>query len=282
MGQKMSGLDETLEMNEELLYGDLEIDKKSHADELPEKVHVCPFCGESNFIRDPRTNELICNNGDGYVVEDMRLRKWDNRTKINSAHDRNLTIAMSVLSTVGDKLNLSKPYRERAALIYRKTLKRNIIRGRSIEGIMTASIYAAGRLLNNKKTFEEIAAASTVDEKEISRNYRLLLKEKVFDKPPNDRSQQYLESVLAKLNIYNKEFTDFCYGLLNTNEKLRGSSGRDPLGLVAAAIYIGTKNFDDISRTQKVIAEECKVTEVTLRNRYKGMTKLLNKNGYDI
>ena len=48
------------------------------------------------------------------------------------------------------------------------------------------------------------------------------------------------------------------------------SAGKDPMGLAAAALYLScVKNGEDI--TQRDIAEAANVTEVTIRNRYKGL-----------
>ena len=48
------------------------------------------------------------------------------------------------------------------------------------------------------------------------------------------------------------------------------SAGKDPMGLAAAALYLAcVKNGED--KTQRDIAEAANVTEVTIRNRYKGL-----------
>ncbi len=57
-------------------------------------------------------------------------------------------------------------------------------------------------------------------------------------------------------------------------------TGKDPMGLAAAAIYIACL-LEGEKRTQKEIAEVANVTEVTVRNRYKNLkknlTEILNK-----
>ncbi|MGQ4871799.1 MAG: transcription initiation factor IIB, partial [Candidatus Thorarchaeota archaeon] len=50
--------------------------------------------------------------------------------------------------------------------------------------------------------------------------------------------------------------------------------GRDPLGLAAAAIYVASILLDE-RRTQREIAEVARVTEVTVRNRYKEIVRVL-------
>ncbi|MEK0367707.1 MAG: HTH domain-containing protein, partial [Nitrosopumilus sp.] len=53
------------------------------------------------------------------------------------------------------------------------------------------------------------------------------------------------------------------------------SAGKDPMGLAAAALYLSCiRNNEDM--TQRDIAEAANVTEVTIRNRCKGLKNLLN------
>ena len=63
--------------------------------------------------------------------------------------------------------------------------------------------------------------------------------------------------------------------VLKDAKKNEISAGKDPMGLAAAALYLScVKNGDD--KTQRDIAEAANVTEVTIRNRYKGLKELLN------
>ncbi len=57
-------------------------------------------------------------------------------------------------------------------------------------------------------------------------------------------------------------------------QRLRTTAGKDPMGLAAAALYIACVMCDE-KRTQKMIADAAGVTEVTIRNRYKGLKEAL-------
>jgi transcription initiation factor TFIIB len=58
--------------------------------------------------------------------------------------------------------------------------------------------------------------------------------------------------------------------ILKETQERKESSGKDPMGLAAAALYFScVKN--GVSITQRDIAEAAGVTEVTIRNRYKGL-----------
>ncbi len=60
--------------------------------------------------------------------------------------------------------------------------------------------------------------------------------------------------------------------------KVQGiSAGKDPMALAAAALYVACV-LEGEKKTQKEIAEVANVTEVTVRNRYKGLKESLGLN----
>jgi len=62
--------------------------------------------------------------------------------------------------------------------------------------------------------------------------------------------------------------------ILRTAEEKELSAGKDPVGLAASALYIASTLEGD-GKTQKEIAKAAGVTEVTIRNRYKGLIQAL-------
>ncbi len=65
--------------------------------------------------------------------------------------------------------------------------------------------------------------------------------------------------------------------LLNLATEKELTSGRGPLGVAAASVYIAS-NLCGRRRTQKDISNVVGVTEVTIRNRYKEMSEELGIN----
>ena len=76
-----------------------------------------------------------------------RLRKWQIRSRVHSSVDRNLAQAMAELDRLADKLYIPGPIKEKAAVIYRKSLEKGLVRGRSIAAIAAAALYAARSVL---------------------------------------------------------------------------------------------------------------------------------------
>ena len=119
-----------------------------------------------------------------------RMRKWQNRLRISNAQERNLMIALTELNKVSSRLNLPKNITEVAAVLYRRALDKKLIRGRSIEGVVAATIYAACRQCNVPRTLEEVSQAAQMNRKDIGRIYRYVARELGF----RDRKSTRLNS----------------------------------------------------------------------------------------
>jgi transcription initiation factor TFIIB len=203
----------------------------------------------------------------------LRLRKWQIRSRVHSSEDRNLAQAMAELDRLSDKLRIPPNIKERAAVIYRKALEQGLVRGRSISAIAAASLYAACRITQTPRTLREITRVSTIDKKDIARCYRLMLKELNIQMPIPD-AQLRIPKIAAKVGVGEKT-QQKAVEILRRAGELRTTAGKDPMGLAAAALYIACQMTDE-KRTQKMIADAAGVTEVTIRNRYKGLKDVLD------
>ncbi|MCX6821678.1 MAG: transcription initiation factor IIB, partial [Candidatus Aenigmarchaeota archaeon] len=202
-----------------------------------------------------------------------RLRKWQKRSTVHSSVDRNLAQAMSELDRLSDKVYIPPPIKEKAAITYRKFLDKGLVRGRSIAAIAAAALYSACRGSGTPRTLREIAEASLVDKKDVARCYRLLLWELEM-KMPLANPQTYVSKIAENTGISGKS-QGIATQILRNARKMRGTAGKDPMGLAAAALYIGCLQNNE-KKTQKDIAEAAGVTEVTVRNRYKTLKRTLN------
>jgi transcription initiation factor TFIIB len=197
-----------------------------------------------------------------------RLRKWQIRSRVHSSTDRNLAQAMAELERLSSKVNIAPPLKEKAAVFYRKALEKGLVRGRSINAIAAASLYAACRKSGSPKTLTEIAESSLVNKKDVARCYRLLLQELDFHMPISD-PLTYVSRIAEKNHVSGKT-QGTAIAILREARQKRFSAGKDPMGMAAAALYIAcVQNNEKI--TQKDIAEAAGVTEVTVRNRYKAL-----------
>ena len=100
-----------------------------------------------------------------------RLRKWQQRIRVSNATERNLAYALTEMDRVASRLMLPKNVRETAAVIYRRAVEKGLIRGRSIEGVSAAAIYAACRQCRVPRTLDEIADGAKINRKEPSYSF---------------------------------------------------------------------------------------------------------------
>jgi transcription initiation factor TFIIB len=197
-----------------------------------------------------------------------RLRTWDLRTRMSKSGDKNLVRAFEQLDRIKEKLGLSDIVSEKAAYIYRKVHERGIIRGRTIDGILAAAVYSAGREMETARTLKDIAVVSNLKRKDIARCYRLLVFELDIRIPVVD-PKKCIARVANKLNMSEKTK----HQAMNIMEKVvnkKITAGKDPNSMAATVLYVSSMKADE-KILQKDIAAASGVTEVTLRNRLKDL-----------
>ncbi len=202
-----------------------------------------------------------------------RLRMWDSRSQIHEPAERNLRQAFNELDRLADKLGVKENVVEKAAYIYRKALEKGLVRGRSISALIAASLYAACRSLEVPRTLKDIASVSNIKRKDIARCYRLILRELDIKMPIIDPIKS-LSRIATKAGVSEKT-TRKAIEIIKKAINSGISAGKDPMGLAAAALYVACV-MEGENKTQKDIAEAAGVTEVTIRNRYKGLKAALN------
>jgi len=202
-----------------------------------------------------------------------RLRKWQKRTRISGYAERNLSFALSALDRMASGMGLPRTVRETAAMIYRKAALKKLVRGRSIEGVAAAALYAACRQCNVPRTLDEISNVAQIQRREIGRAYRFINRELELKLMPTS-PQDYIPRFCSKLKLTAKVQAKALDILKEATER-EITSGRSPTGIAAASIYIASVLCGE-RRTQREIAEVAGVTEVTIRNRYQELAGKLD------
>ncbi len=202
-----------------------------------------------------------------------RLRTWDSRSQVHEPVDRNFRQAFSELDRLKDKLAVGDAVIEKAAYIYRKALEKGLVRGRSISALIASALYAACRDTETPRTLKDIGQASNIKRKDIARCYRLLLRELNL-RMPVVNPINCISRIASKAGLSEKTKRK-ATKILQTAEELKISAGKDPMGLAAAALYVACVTLGE-NKTQRDVAEAAGVTEVTIRNRYKGLKVALN------
>ena len=126
------------------------------------------------------------------------------------------------------------------------------------------------------RPIKKISEVSTRDHSEVARTYRLLLRELKM-KMPVDDPMKFVPSIAAKLRL-RRDTEQKAVMILNKAKIRNGLVGKDPRGLAAAALYMACLGNDD-RRIQKDVATAAGTTEVTLRNRLRGLQESINADG---
>ncbi len=199
----------------------------------------------------------------------LRLKKWQER--VSTSIERNLRLAMSELRRVASFLDLPSVVKDEAARTYNFVLQRGLVRGRSMESVIAACIYASCRSYNIPRTLDEISNASEVERKEIGRTYRFIIR-KIGLKLSPSSPKDYISRFGSTLHLSPRSQNE-ALKILNKPEVNELTSGRGPAGIAAAALYVSAL-LNDEKKTQREVADVAGITEVTIRNRYK---ELLDK-----
>jgi len=200
----------------------------------------------------------------------FRLRKWQYR--ISTAIERNLKLALSELKRVGSYLKLPKQVEEEAAMIYTQAVQRGLVRGRSMESVVSGALYAACRRHEVPRTLDELSEAAGIEKKEIGRTYRFVTRELGITILPSNPAD-YIHRFASSLKL-SAETASKAIEILEKAQHAELTSGRGPTGIAAASLYVSALLHGE-KRTQREVADVAGVTEVTIRNRYKELLEKL-------
>ena len=207
----------------------------------------------------------------GKSLRDWRRRqKIDQRSKTRDSRSRNLSIAMQFIRDRGD---LPPQIEQEAASLYRHSVGRGLVTGRSIRGVTAACVYIAAREAKIPRKIEDIGEAfdmvSDVEVKELKRTIRLVARnlgahhitgpDEYFEKFHSDLALP--PYVLGEARgVWGKVKHDLSW------------QGKKPSGIAGVVLYYASQNSTS-PRTQSEVCAVSGISEVTLR----GLLKILKQ-----
>ena len=207
----------------------------------------------------------------GKALRDWRRRqRIDQRSKTRDSRSRNLSVAMQFIRDRGD---LPPQIEQEAASLYRHSVARGLVTGRSIRGVTAACVYIAAREAKIPRKIEDIGMAfdmiSDIEVKELKRTIRLVARnlgthhitgpEEYFEKFHSDLGLPP-EVLGGAREIWSQVKDDLSW------------QGKKPSGIAGVVLYYASQNSTS-SRTQSEVCKVSGISEVTLR----GLLKILNK-----
>ncbi|MFX1493895.1 MAG: transcription initiation factor IIB family protein [Promethearchaeota archaeon] len=205
-----------------------------------------------------------------------RLSKIQN--SLISSIERNFWEAKPKLKMLTSKLNIPEYISETAWKVYSIVAKKKLTMGRSINGFIAGSLYAAIRVHDFPRLLDELCEASLTPRRTVHRSLAMIIREVLPElglryQPITAESLVYRfgNELDLPMNIQ-KNAIEMLKQASNNGLK---RTGKDPKGLAAACIYIAAKD-GSIRKTQSLVAEVAKITEVTLRSRAKQIKSKLS------
>lgn len=201
-----------------------------------------------------------------------RLRRLHRRMRYSRKGERTLATALIQLDRMAGLMGLPGTFKEQAALLYRRAAARGLVRGRTIDGMAGASIYAVCRSQGVPRTLEEVARLTGVDRRDMTLAYRALLRGLRLGLTP-PAAEDYLDRFASQLAL-DQGTEALARQIIRTMRELESRHSMAPMGTVAAAIYLaGLKTGHRIPQDR--IGALVGVSEVTIRLRYMAMAKAL-------
>ncbi|TFG17918.1 MAG: hypothetical protein EU531_01905 [Promethearchaeota archaeon] len=205
-----------------------------------------------------------------------RLSKIQN--SLISSIERNFWEAKPKLKMLTSKLNIPEYISETAWKIYSIVAKKKLTMGRSINGFIAGSLYAAIRVHDFPRLLDEVCEASLTPRRTVHRSLAMIIREVLPElglryQPITAESLVFRFGNELDLPMHiQKCAIDM---LREASENGLKRTGKDPKGLAAACIYIAAKD-GSVRKTQSLVADIAKITEVTLRSRAKQIKSKLS------
>jgi transcription initiation factor TFIIB len=213
-------------------------------------------------------------------VKNERLRKiFSKLSAINRGarvrpQDRKLVSMLHIMNQEVSKLGLPETVKDTAGNIIRELLNKKLATRFSNHKILIlATIYYAAKINGYPLPFQELMDKDgyplDVEKERLwwEALNRVQLAMKSLNLRPKVSSINYVPQIASRLNLSQKVATK-ASELVTAVERRGLGSGKSKVSLAASAVYIMSVLFDE-KKTQKEVASVVKLTEVSIRNRYR-------------
>ncbi len=211
------------------------------------------------------------------VSKDLTGRDWvsaERWIEVSKASDQtqdNFASALAEITKIGNALEVPSEVLERSARLLKIVFLKRLAKGRSMTAFCGAVLYAACRQSGSTRLWHEIAHAAGLQEKHLTRTYRILLREPEIT-VPTPETCDYARRILELMRVDQPEILQLTTSIAVAAGK-RAALNRSPVGVAAAIVYGALEGQRYERSTQREIANVAGVTEATLRNSRKDLAK---------
>jgi len=191
---------------------------------------------------------------------------------ISDAVEKNITLTLYEITRIATNLHFTNEVLVEAIKIYEALAKRCGFKGKHLRALGAAIVYVSSKNVGVPCGLREVAHVANVPSSKVFRCYRFILKQLNYN-ACEVSFEQYLHRIQGLLRMQDIS-TKIANEILKVATQDRFYRGRSLTGLASAALYIASILAEE-NRTQREIAEVTRITEVTLRARYKDLIKRL-------
>jgi transcription initiation factor TFIIB len=192
------------------------------------------------------------------------FEQWK-QVKIWDSTEKNLATALRYITSTAIDLSLPDTALEKATLAYKKIVEKGLLKGRSMKAVCAIAIYIGSKQSNTAITLREIAHSTKINPRKIDHSYKSIIKHLKMSVQTTSASS-YASEIASRLQLstQNREVVKKILEALDSKRFV----GKTPTGIACAAIYISSLLTEE-RRTQREIAEVARITEATIRARYR-------------
>ena len=202
-----------------------------------------------------------------------RLRRWNRRARFTSQAEQNLAHALSEIRRIGGALDLADGIIAEASQLFRAAQSADLIRGRSLESMTSAAVYAACRLRRLPRYLDEIAEVSHGTQRSVRRAYLVLNRELALQVPPCTPGD-VLPRVASDLE-FSDTVRERAIQLCDLKPIRTLSNGRNPATVAAGCLYFASREIDGSNAvTQAEVASAARVTPASFRAIWQALQNL--------
>ena len=214
-----------------------------------------------NGLRDAKGNPIDARS----VAALNRLRRVSQWTRYDRV-ERALAPGLAQLSSLSSRMGLAPDFRERAAILLRKTIEAGLSRGRAMDAIVAAVVYLAAKQLGAPRGLHELSHSTGVTIHRISLTAKIISRELgVFARA--SRAEDFVPRFASQLGL-DAVVSEKALSLVAKGNVTKSLEANSPVGIAAGALYLASEELDK-PLTQAEIARLTGVSEVTIRKHHR-------------
>jgi len=222
-----------------------------------------------NGLRDAKGNPIDARS----VAALNRLRRVSRWTRYDRT-ERALAPGLAQLSSLSARMGLAPAFRERAAILLRRTIEAGLSRGRSMDAIVAAVVYLGSKQLGAPRGLHELAQETGVTVHRISLTAKVVSRELgVFSRA--SRAADFVPRFASQLGL-DAAVGERALALVAQAGDSKILEANSPVGIAAGALYLASEDLG-VPLTQAQIARLTGVSEVTIRKHYRLLKEFLTE-----